>query len=52
MVEGTDEPLEGRFAAANLGVTLLLEAGPFDAPSSNEEIVPADAGLGMKRLVH
>ena len=50
-VESTSEPLQGGFAAADLGVTRLLEAGPFDAPSSNEEIVPANAGLRMKRLV-
>ena len=51
-VEGADKPLEGRFAAANLRVMRALEAEPFNAPSSNEEVVPADAGLSSERLLH
>ena len=47
-VEGTGEPLQGGFAAANLGVVRSLETRPFDAPSSDKEIVPANAGLSSK----
>ena len=51
-VEGTNMPLEGRFAAANLGVVRLLEVGPLNTPSSDKEIVPANARLRKKCLVH
>ena len=47
-VEGTGEPLQGGFAAANLGVVRPLEARPFNAPPADKEIVPANAGLSSK----